>query len=708
MVTLTAALALVGAAFAADPLPEPVGTVLMVPSTLEVHKKVTFEVVYVVGPGGLMEGDAVRVEDPVFHGMRWAKDGYLQTDPTACTGFAQPNDPGSAGLVTVKTSAETAEVNLIRDNESAGLFVTGNSTAFVTGGALVQGDTITFTFGDTTDNPDCGFQTLTRAMREIPLRVYEKLRSDTFTEVEGPTFDFFTARAPRAVLVSAPSQALVGVPFTVIVAALDDLGNNTPVFGDTVTIQGQSYTFTRADEGVWSVEVTLTEPGITRIEAVTVKGSTWISNPVEVFDSAPPLSVYWGDLHTHHGHHYTDTAGQLIDLNHEYARDVVGLQVGCESQKSEPNVLDGEALWAHMQTVCDEWTEEGRYVAMLGFEWMGNVNSPGQEGHHNVYYDRCDGPQADADTTGLTGGDLSLWAFIAETEATTGARSFSVPHASVYTGFNWRDRDDSYRPIAELFSEWGDSSRQNAGGSGVYDGLAAGSRMGFIAASDNHDGWLGNRFAYKNTYGGLAAFVATDLSHEGIYDALTARSTYATTGIRPILRFGAEDGGAVPMGVEYVGDTPNFSWSYAAEQRITAVELLAMSVEGGGVMTTLASWRPESADAEGSFTWTDWDKATTTAVWLHVVELGAEEAWSSPIWVTADCGGTNVYDVAGRCESSTDSGGQDSAGQDSGGQDSASEGDKNGKCGGCATKSPGETLWLTALGLGLLARRRRS
>jgi hypothetical protein len=72
-------------------------------------------------------------------------------------------------------------------------------------------------------------------------------------------------------------------------------------------------------------------------------------------------------------------------------------------------------------------------------------------------------------------------------------------------------------------------------------------------------------------------------------------------------------------------------------------------------MTTLATWRPGSADADGSFTWSDWDQDTTTAVWLHVRRARPEEAWSSPIWVTADCGGANVYDVAGRCESGADS-----------------------------------------------------
>jgi len=717
--------------FAAEPLPTAVGRFSMVPDRLEVHEKVTFDVVYVVGPGGLAEGDAVKVDDPIFHGMRWAKEGYLQTDPAACTPFAAPNAPASAGLVTARASADTAEIELVRDLETANLFMPGGTTVYVTRGSLAQGDTITFTFGDTTDNPDCGLQTLTRAMRELDLRVHEKLAGSPLTEVRGPKFEFVTTRLPRILLVSVPSQALVGVPFTVTVAALDNFGNNTPMFTDTVTIAGQSFTFSPADQGVWSFEVTLTEPGVTRLEAVTSKGGSWFSNPVEVSTSAPQLSIYWGDLHTHHGHHYTDETGQLIDLNHEYARDVVGLQVGCETQKPEPDVIEGEALWAHMQTVCDEWTEEGRYVAMLGFEWMGEVNSPGQEGHHNVYYDRCDGPQVDSATTGLTGSDLSLWAFIAETEATIGARSFSVPHASSYTGFNWRDRDDSYRPIAEIYSVWGDSSFQNAKGSGVYDGLAAGNRMGFIAASDNHEGFLGNPFNFKNAKSGLNAFVATDLSREGIYDSLTSRSTYATTGIRPILRFSAEDGGAVPMGVEYVGDTPTFSWSYSAERSISTVELLAISVEGGGTMTKLATWSPGTADASGSFTWSDWDKDTTSAVWLHVYESNREEAWSSPIWVTADCGGANVYDVAGRCGSGTDSGGADSgsdsasdSGSDSssdsaadsdpdddseGAADSGAGGDdgKSESCGGCATSGGGGALGLTTLGVLLLTRRRR-
>ena len=334
------------------------------------------------------------------------------------------------------------------------------------------------------------------------------------------------------------------------------------------------------------------------------------------------------------------------DLNHEYARDVVGLQVGCESVKAYPHELDWDTLWPEQQQTCETHTDAD-YVAMLCYEWMGNENSPGQEGHHNVYYDTCDGPLAPNSTTGLTGGDDSLWVFMLEAEAATGARSVSAPHAPVYTGYNWRDRDDVLRPVAEIYSEWGDSSAMNGPASSVYDGLALGNRMGLIASSDNHDGWLGNRWSVKETWGGLAAFVATDLSREGVFESLEQRSTYATTGHRPLLGFEVQEGEALGrMGWEVVAEEPLFHWTYSAEgAAISRVELLTVRVDGGGPVERLALWTPEGRDAEGSFA-PDWD-GQDRAVWLFVVE-GENMAWSSPIWLTRKCG--VGQDIAGLCE----------------------------------------------------------
>ena len=46
-----------------------------------VHAKVSVRVRVEAGPEGLNPGDVLTVDEPVFHGMRWAKWGYLQTDP---------------------------------------------------------------------------------------------------------------------------------------------------------------------------------------------------------------------------------------------------------------------------------------------------------------------------------------------------------------------------------------------------------------------------------------------------------------------------------------------------------------------------------------------------------------------------------------------------------------------------------------------------
>ncbi len=359
---------------------------------------------------------------------------------------------------------------------------------------------------------------------------------------------------------------------------------------------------------------------------------------------------------------------------------------------------------------------------------MGNENSPGEEGHHNVYYDSCDGPLAPNTTTGLTGSDISLWAFMEEAEASTGARSISVPHATSYTGYNWRDRDDALRPLAEVYSEWGSSAELHTLGAGVYDGLAAGHRMGLTAASDNHDGWLGNRWAAFYSEGGLGALVATDLSREGLFDAMQSRSAYGTTGIRPALRFSAEDGDDVAMGVEYVADTPTFRWLYAGEGEVSEVALLSVTVDGAGdpTLDTLASWTPDTLDAEGEYTYA-WD-GQPRAVWLHAVEADGEEAWSSPIWLSADCDDERVEDPAGRCDTNKDKGGPDDTAPpgDDGGDDTDVTGDdgdggddaeaatdtgggegKDRSCGCAGAAGSGGALPLALLGLLALGRRTR-
>jgi hypothetical protein len=289
----------------------------------------------------------------------------------------------------------------------------------------------------------------------------------------------------------------------------------------------------------------------------------------------------------------------------------------------------------------------------MGFEWMGNWSYAGEMGHHNVYLDACESSRAaEDDVTVLseTDADAGLWAWMAELEATEGVRSVSVPHASAHTGFNWDNRDDAARPAAEIWSQWGGSldyvdPASGAATGGVLNALSQGHRMGFIGSSDDHDGWIGNRQAVYNTSLGLVGFAATDLSREGIFEALSARSTFATTGHRPLLTFGADDGGAVEMGEVFVAGAPTFSWTYSGQDRPVEVVLWALAM--GDAPRPIRAWRPTGFDASGGHDHA-WSGAVE-AVWLEVTEASGDRAWSSPIWLTDDCDDPEAVDPAGRC-----------------------------------------------------------
>jgi len=701
----------------------PSGTASLSPAVFPVHEKVTFTYTYTVGPAGLSAGDGVRLEDPEFHGMRWAKWGFLTTNPANCSPFTAEETEASGGLITVDHTGDgSVALQSFRVTETPEIHSYGFTEVTVREGSLAPGETVVFTLGDLRGGSECGIQTAPRAMDSVPFIILEQLGGGDWVELDAPTFSFVSEGPAERLLVSAPSQAQTGETFTVRVAALDILGNayRDATLSLSASLDGEplgEHTLTPADEGIWTFETRVDAEGFARIE---VDGGllSATSNPVLVADELPARGVYWGDIHTHHGHSFTDEGGALRDQNHDYGRDVIGLQVGCESLKSSPHELSWDEIWPDLQQACEDYTADGEYVALLCYEWMGNENSPGTEGHHNVYYDDCDGELAPNTLTGLTGSDIALWAFMAEAEATTGSRSLSVPHASNSTGYNWRDRDDAARPLAEVYSEWGVSATAEPDGSGVYNGLGAGHRLGLFAASDNHDGWIGNRWAAYLAAGGLGAFVATDLSREGVFEAMSERSTYGSSGHRPYLSFGADDGADVLMGWEYIADAPTFQWVYAGEAAIETVELLSIALDdpSASTLTVLESWSPGTLEAEEEHA-LSWD-GTPIAVWLHVVEADGEEAWSSPIWLTDDCDAAGVEDPAGRCDEDTGDGGEtgetgdggddtsplDTDAQETGDGGSDGDGGDGEGCGGCG-KSSGSAFFLLLPGLLLLRRR---
>ncbi|MBT3218745.1 MAG: DUF3604 domain-containing protein [Proteobacteria bacterium] len=605
---------------------------------------VTVDYVYVVGEGGMTAGDLLRIEDPLFHGARWSLWGAPTLNPDKC-GVKEYDDAAPFSLVTATTTAD-AELSLWR-LEEVDIHVYAYTEVEVVSGDLVEGDEIRLTYGDASEDPDCLHHLPPRAFQRVSWRSFESLGSGDFAQVR-PTPVFSTTAAPeaRSLNVVAPSIVVANKPFALKVAPLDRLGNAMPRWQETLTIQDEygGATHPLADgEAFVDFTISIDEVGIHRIR-VDADGLFGRSNPIEVVDVPPANYIYWGDIHNHHGLSWLHE-GVRVDENHYYGRDIVGLDVGVESIKADPIEIDSANVWSELRLNCLQYTEDNHYVAMMGFEWMGNAMF--EDGHHNVYFDTCSAPLGSHSIMPLaaTGG---MYDWMRQLYDEEGIRSVAVPHATMYTGHNFADRDDTLRTAFEVYSAaWG-SSMSHTDDAGIARAIMAGNRFGFVASSDNHDGFLANPFAVEERGSGLAAFVAPRLSLEAVFESLQSRRTYATSGARIIVHFWADDGGEVQAGDEYLAASPTFLWSAHGTSTISSITLLASPVGAVGDVVQLRQVHPNELDSEGAFAWDDY-LGQPSAVWLQVKQGDDEVAWSSPIWLTNNCGTPNVLDPANRC-----------------------------------------------------------
>ena len=167
-------------------------------------------------------------------------------------------------------------------------------------------------------------------------------------------------------------------------------------------------------------------------------------------------------------------------------------------------------------------------------------------------------------------------------------------------------------------------------GSSVQTALAKGHRLGFIGSTDAHSGRPGDGPA-------RCAIASPELERSSLWDALNARSCYATSGKHIIVLFAVN---GEPMGSELQVDDPTtrreVDWRIAGTGPIERIDLIRnneviYSQSGDGEL-----------DVAGSFAYLP--ELTDTEWWyVRVVQEDTEMAWGSPVWVDdrdrADDGG---------------------------------------------------------------------
>jgi hypothetical protein len=483
--------------------------------------------------------------------------------------------------------------------------------------------------------------------------------------------------SPTKVYLLGASDAVVGRPHELQVTLFDRFFNPTAASASNLVVQGvQSEPITvgfETDEP-WRAVVrwTPTEPGFywPRLGGYLVPHGGGETRPVAVTgdpvlassSDEPVQRTYWGDIQ---GHSAISKDG-IGHGDYHYARDVTRLDFYSSTEHSDDDGVREEERdgitpeeWRQIQERVRSFYDPGSFVTLLGYECTLRF------GHHCVYFREVDGSPVPPRQVGLV---ENLWSLLSAGDAITiphhlGRRTGPIRQAvegpgldqirfgvreKIYKGpvLHWNHpHDPAFRPALEIFSIHGTSefldqddplayehseflpSRSAPGKFYARDAWEAGHRMGVVASSDNHVAHPGLR------HNGLAAVIAPELSREAVFDALTTRRTYGTTGVRILMRFSVA---GAPMGsVTQAQGRVDGSVMVAAPGEILYAEVVALD-SGSSEWRVAARWERPGPVLESDFEDGVGEKGSTYYLRVELSEPThgrPARGWSSPVWV---------------------------------------------------------------------------
>ena len=463
-------------------------------------------------------------------------------------------------------------------------------------GRLVKGDTVVLTCGDRSEGGR-GWRVPTFRLRNLEFAVLiDPDQSDDWHRLP-PLEGLSIVPGPPVRLTAITSgDGLVGETDTVTIRAEDQWGNAAMPVGEQPEVRelraessgpilelGEAVVC--ADPPVFQVSVRFTGTGLSGVEArLPGLGLRAQSNPIRIATEPPKWRRFWGDMHSGQSEVGCGVGSMAEHFTH--ARDTAGLQFITHQGNDHYVSRD---LWDLTRTETEAFHEPGRFVTFLGCEWSAATPDGGDR---NVFY-RHDEPRL-----------RRSGRFFRETEPDpepdlTTAEPFLEAMRSEPvlinmhvggrpTNLDWHAPE--IERLAEIHSTHGTSEWF------IKDALRRGYRFGITAGTDGitgrpgacHPGWRNNR----NVRNGLTAVYAEDLTRAGIWEALTARRCYATSGERIGLWFEVD---GQPMGSELatVGN-PLATIEVEGTAPLESVELLRDDIE-------ICQWRlaGPSASANG-------------------------------------------------------------------------------------------------------------
>ncbi|NHZ73510.1 MAG: DUF3604 domain-containing protein [Nitrospirae bacterium] len=531
-------------------------------------------------------------------------------------------NPDGLGFTVVSTSAEGVELDAQTVDQ-------GLLGVQIQGRPLIEGEEVQLVYGA----GDLGAIADRFAESESRFYIAVDGDGDGVRKLVQGRLDVKVLAGPAAQLILLqPSTALPGDRIRLTVAILDSTGSAGVDVEGEIRLQAEGLPdlppvveMKAEQRGVLHLEVLVESEGIFRVAAEGPDGLRAESNPLVV--SSEVDRVLWGDLHGHSA--LSDGTGTVEDY-FRYARDVAALDVAALTDHDhwgmEPLALNPQ-FWAEIRRQGDLFYQPGRFVTVLGYEWTSWIH-----GHRHVLYFDSQGEVLSSVDPDFESPE-QLWAALRGKPALT----FAHHSAGGPIPTNWQiPPDPELEPITEIVSVHGSSEAMDSPGliysplpgNFVRDVLDRGYRFGFVGSGDSHDGHPGLAHLASPS-GGIAAFLTSDLTREGVLEALRSRRVYATNGPRIVMgtrldgqRMGAEVELAAPMDDSTVAKAVELAVTVVAPGSLDRIDVIRsgqiyLSVPCGGKKECSISTAIENPQP-GEY------------VYARAVQVDGGAAWSSP------------------------------------------------------------------------------
>ncbi len=389
------------------------------------------------------------------------------------------------------------------------------------------------------------------------------------------------------------------------------------------------------------------EPGIYKIQLKNLKTKEqFFSPPIKCLPEGG-LSLFWGNLH---GESPKVDSYENIEAFLRHMRDDRALQFFASSSFDSEEETSNDQ-WKAISTQVAEFNEDDRFVALLGFQWLGELN---EEGLRQFLYSKDMKPIMRRKDT--KNNSLKKIYKTNNPKEMLSIPSFTMGKSTCY---NFNDFNPEFERVVEIYNAWGSSEctakegnkrpisgdkrgiQESVEGS-IQKALNRGCRFGFTAGGFDDRGPYQNLFDANQTQytPGMTAILAKEHTRASLFEALQARSCYATTGERMIV--GLHIAG-FSMGSELeTKSRPGLEFNRHITGYCIGTKPIveALIIRNGKVFRKI---EPKEGIVE--FEIDDFDSLPEISLkgkeelppfsyyYLRVVQEDGHIAWSSPIWV---------------------------------------------------------------------------